>query len=113
MGFHPDSQAIEATLGCVQCSTILCTGKVGQSSLVHQCLDVFEGSFSCCQLEYMLLQAKQGQCIITVLYIFSLFRLPTRHVGAQLSLLNVIQVGLSQKAAPGAMARCTLTSKTT
>ena len=60
MGFHPDLQAIEAALGCVPCSTIFFTGKVGQSSLVHQCLDVFEGSFSCCQLEYMLLQAKQG-----------------------------------------------------
>ena len=88
MGFHPDSQAIEAALGCVQCSTILRTGKVVQGSLVHQCLDVFEGSLSCCQLEYMLLQAKQGQCIIIVLYIFSLFHLPTRHVGAQLGLLK-------------------------
>ena len=88
MGFHPDSQAIEAALGCVQCSTILCAGKV---VLVHQCLDVFEGSLGCCQLEYMLLQAKQGQCIIIVLCIFSLFRLPTRYVGAQLGLLNMIE----------------------
>ena len=58
MGFHLDSQAIEAALGCVQCSTILCTGKVVQSSLVHQCLDIFEGSLGCCQLEYMLLPRK-------------------------------------------------------
>ena len=35
MGFHLDSQAIEAALGCVQCSTIFCTGKVVQSSFVH------------------------------------------------------------------------------
>ena len=55
LGFDSDAQAIEAALGCAQCSAILCTGKVIQRGLMHKLLDIFKGSLSRCQLEHLLL----------------------------------------------------------
>ena len=41
MGFHSYAQAIETAVGCVQCSAVLCTGKVCQDGFFMQhCLDL-------------------------------------------------------------------------